>query len=133
MTPNTNDSPEAIRNRNIAAVSPPMNWLNRKEGLIGRWARRSVRVAWRRASLDVEIDGLLHDRERRIRVLDHLAPELAGQRLVGLLVDGPLADRRAEAEAQQRLYRLGSSAAPIIGLPSDIFPVTAINPPTTPL
>ena len=30
MTPNTSDSPEAIRNRNIAAVSPPMNWLNRR-------------------------------------------------------------------------------------------------------
>src|ERR1044071_10319081 len=36
MTPNTSDSPEAIRNRNIAAVSPPRNWLNRKEGSISR-------------------------------------------------------------------------------------------------
>ena len=34
MTPNTSDRPEAIRNKNIAAVSPPMNWLNRKDGLI---------------------------------------------------------------------------------------------------
>ena len=29
MTPNTSDSPEAIRNRNIAVVKPLMNWLNR--------------------------------------------------------------------------------------------------------
>ena len=32
MTPNTSDSPEAIKNRNIAVVRPPMNWLNRKDG-----------------------------------------------------------------------------------------------------
>src|SRR5580692_9278513 len=32
MTPNTSDSPDAIRNRNIAVVRPPMNWLNRKDG-----------------------------------------------------------------------------------------------------
>jgi hypothetical protein len=31
MTPNTSDSPEAIRNRNIAVVSPPINWLNKNE------------------------------------------------------------------------------------------------------
>src|SRR5205085_12513364 len=41
MTPNTSDSPEAIRNRNIAAVSPPRNWLNRKDGSIA--ARRPQR------------------------------------------------------------------------------------------
>src|SRR5947208_2571743 len=114
MTPNTRDNPEAIRNRNIAAVSPPMNWLNRKEGSIGRLSlyqrdcfaalamtaekaviARSPRVGASRRprtgsatkqsrsaapSLQqrggVDVFGFLHHRERHVRVLDHLAPEL---------------------------------------------------------
>src|SRR5690348_15085662 len=31
MTPNTSDSPDAIKNRNIAVVRPPRNWPNRSD------------------------------------------------------------------------------------------------------
>src|SRR5690348_1917306 len=31
MTPNTSDRPDAMRNKNIAVVSPPRNWPNKKD------------------------------------------------------------------------------------------------------
>src|SRR3954462_8462282 len=42
MTPKTSDNPEAIRNRNIAAVSTPRNWLKTKEGSISLGAGKSL-------------------------------------------------------------------------------------------
>src|ERR1051325_10829028 len=44
MTPNTNDRPDAMRNKNIAVVSPPRNWPNRKESCTDQ-LRHSARAA----------------------------------------------------------------------------------------
>src|SRR5579872_5660910 len=118
MTPNTSDSPEAMRNRNIAVVRPPRNWPNRSDtDTIGQTSplraaaqpgRRVMRVTPLGAASvhvlrRVVVLGVLDDRERVLRVLDHLAPELAGLGLMGLRVEGPLAHRRVEGEPLERL------------------------------
>src|SRR5271165_56160 len=132
MTPKTSDSPEAIRKRNIAAVRPPMNWLNRNDaamrsasgavppltlalrGLLSLPAcgqREAARGICRdQASVHegcrVDVFRVLNNRERMGRLLDHLAPELAAFGLVRFGVEGTLADRRIKAEAEQRLGNL---------------------------
>src|SRR6516164_7635293 len=50
-----------------------------------------------------EISGVLHDRERIVTVLDHLAPKLAGRCLMGVGIEGAPADRGIEGEPEQRL------------------------------
>src|SRR6516164_8683793 len=57
MTPKTSDSPEAIRNKNIAVVRRPMNWLNRNEPATAatrydRGCRTPVRLRTYRAARD---------------------------------------------------------------------------------
>src|SRR5262252_8733909 len=47
MTPNTSDSPEAMRNRNIAVVSPPRNWPKSEDMLTGGTPVRAIAVQWR--------------------------------------------------------------------------------------
>jgi hypothetical protein len=50
-----------------------------------------------------EVSRVLHDRERVVTVLDHLAPKLAGRRLMGVGIEGAPADRGIEGEPEQRL------------------------------
>src|SRR5690242_19542347 len=127
MTPNTSDSPEAIRNRNIAVVSPPMNWLNRNEAAtaISLRSLRATRAVRARAPLadasSVRREGggqqlgILHDRERTARVLDHHAPIFRGEGLVRFLAEGALADRRVEAHPEHRLrYCVGFGAVGLL-------------------
>src|SRR5215472_4020562 len=67
----------------------------------GFGGRPSVRVRYLR-----EVFGILHDGEGITVVLDHLPPELAHFGLMGLFVEGELADRRVEAEPEHGLRHL---------------------------
>src|SRR5438445_8649471 len=51
----------------------------------------------------INVLGVLDDGEWIGRLLDHLAPELAGLRLVCGSVEGALTDRRVKGQAEQRL------------------------------
>src|SRR6185295_11038402 len=130
-TPKISDSPDAIRKRNIAAVSPLRLCANTnaRSGIarefLGDWSRelRSGRGSHGRSGQTQRSPGggpprLVHelrrvhvldgldDREREPRILDGLPVELATVGLVIFFSDSLLPDRRVDGEAQQRLRHL---------------------------
>src|SRR5438874_12666920 len=90
-TPKISDSPEAIRNRNIAAVRPLIDCAKTNDGS----GRRSIHELRR-----IDVRHGLHDRERILRIHHGLAVELPAVRLVVLLADRLRPDRRLDRSPQ---------------------------------
>src|SRR5579875_1077401 len=107
MTPKTSESPDAIRNR--ALVSPLIigpktdaaDTVFQPPEAAALSTARITPLIHRRLRLRIVIDRILDDGERIGRVLDHDAPELAHFGLVGLRMEGALADRRVDREPQK--------------------------------
>src|SRR2546427_7248863 len=108
-TPKISERPEAMRKRNIAAVSPLSDCASRNErsGMDSGGDRRpppSGRLVHEARRIDVR--GRLHHGEADRGVQRHLAVELTTVGLMVLLPERLPADRRVDGEAEQGLRHL---------------------------